>query len=77
MNNPSRENDQSQGATVSSATPTASTTAQQPPLGTPGTSSVRVYDRPDKPQAGINMTTLVLMLIALLVVGAIVWSVIM
>lgn len=77
MNNPSRENDQNQGATVYPSTPTASASTQQPPLGTPGTSSVRVYDRPDKPQTGINMTTLVLMLIALLVVGAIVWSVIM
>lgn len=75
MNNPTRETDEVQGAGVYSSTPPSAGT-DSPPLGTPGTSSVRVYDRPDSPQNGMNITTIVLMLIALLIISAIVWSVI-
>lgn len=69
MNNTPRETDEVQGATVYPTTPGADEAS-----GTPGASSVRVYDRPDKPQQGVSMMTIILMLVALLVVAAIVWS---
>jgi hypothetical protein len=72
MNQPSRETEEAKGANVYSSTPTSDA-----PAGTPGTSSVRVYDRPDTPKSGVSMVTIVLMIIALLAVGAIVWSVMM
>lgn len=71
MNQPTNQKDDVQGAGVF---PADSTTSAQSPAGTPG---VHVYDRPDGPVGGINITTIVLMLIALLVVGAIIWSVMM
>jgi hypothetical protein len=74
MNHPPQETDDVKGVGVY---PTDSTTSNQPPTGASGTPSVRVYDRPDSPAGGINMMSIALMIIALLVVGAIVWSVMM
>jgi hypothetical protein len=72
MNQPSNQPDDVQGAGVY---PTDSPTAGQAPAGTPGTSGVRVYDRPDSPQGGLNMSTIILMIIALMIIGAVIWSV--
>lgn len=72
MNHPPTQSDDVQGAGVY---PADSTPSAQAPAGTPGTSGVRVYDRPDSPQGGLNMTTIILMIIALMVIGAVIWSV--
>lgn len=69
MNQPTNQKDDVQGAGVY---PADSTPSAQAPTATPG---VRVYDRPDSPQGGLNMTTIVLMIIALMVIGAVIWSV--
>jgi len=72
MNQPTNQKDDVQGAGVY---PADSTPSAQAPAGTPGTSGVRVYDRPDTPQGGLNMSTIVLMIIALMIIGAVIWSV--
>lgn len=74
MNQPINQQDDVQGAGVY---PADTPTTGQPPAGTPATSGVGVYDRPEGAGGGVNITTIVLMIVALLVVGAIIWTVIM
>lgn len=72
MNNPRQDTNEVQGAGVY---PTDSTASNQSPTGTPPTSTVGVYNRPENAGGGMSMATIVLMIIALMVIGAIVWSV--
>lgn len=72
MNQPSNQSDDVQGAGVY---PADSPTAGQAPAGTPRIPGVRVYDHPDSPQRGFSITTIVLMIIALMVIGVVIWSV--
>jgi len=68
MNNPTRETDEAGGAQVYSD----SNASGDAPAGAPGTSNVRVYDRPEGTQASGMMGT-ILLIIALLVIAALVW----
>jgi len=67
MNSPQRETDDARGAQVYAETTNDS------PAGTPGTSGVRVYDRPER-QQGAGMMGTILLIVVLLIIGALVWN---
>lgn len=70
MNSPSRETNEAQGAGVYSDTPSVDTS----PAGTPGTSSVRVYDRPEETSKTPGMLGIILTLLVVLAISWFVWQ---